>query len=142
MVVLRLEQMGNIVAVIIGGFQLRSCTICTLCGLAHSTKFCWALSDQKETSYLAKTKSQTKRAYKHGQLGISLAFPPYYVWGQILVSTKGPTCRLYKTELVLFYLPKISSMDAEMRSASWQCQQATVLTTPQKNKRRCSLCRV
>ncbi len=32
-------------------------------GLVHSTKFCWALSDQKGVSYLAKKKSLTKRAY-------------------------------------------------------------------------------
>jgi hypothetical protein len=32
--------------------------------LAHSTKFCWALSDQKGMSYLAKKKSLMKRAYR------------------------------------------------------------------------------
>ena len=47
----------------------------------------------------------------HGQLGLSLAFPPYYVWGQILVSTKGPACKLYYLELVLCFLLKYSSVD-------------------------------
>jgi len=39
------------------------CTPVPFGGLAHSTKFCWALSDQKGMSYLAKKKSLTKRAY-------------------------------------------------------------------------------
>jgi len=39
------------------------CTPVPFGGSAHSTKFCWALSDQKGMSYLAKKKSLTKRAY-------------------------------------------------------------------------------
>ena len=39
------------------------CTPVLFGSLAHSTKFHWALSDQKGMSYLAKTKSLTKRAY-------------------------------------------------------------------------------
>jgi hypothetical protein len=50
-------------------------------------------------------------AYGHRQLGLSLAFPPFDVGGRILVSTKGPACKLYKMELVLSSLPKFSSMD-------------------------------
>jgi hypothetical protein len=33
--------------------------------------------------------------YHHGQLGLSLAFPPFDVRGQNLVSTKGRACKLY-----------------------------------------------
>jgi hypothetical protein len=39
------------------------CTSVLFGGLAHSNKFCWALSNQKRMSYLAKKKSLTKRAY-------------------------------------------------------------------------------
>ena len=31
----------------------------------------------------------------HGQRGLSLAFPPIDVRGRILISTKGPACKLY-----------------------------------------------
>ncbi len=42
--------------------QLRSYHTPVVCGLAHSTKLCWALSDQKGMSYLAKKRRMTKRA--------------------------------------------------------------------------------
>ena len=39
------------------------CTPVLFGGLAHSTEFCWALSNQKGMSYLAKKKSLAERAY-------------------------------------------------------------------------------
>jgi hypothetical protein len=44
-------------------------------------------------------------------LGLSLAFPPVDVRGQILVSTKGPACKLNYSELVLSSLLKFSFID-------------------------------
>jgi hypothetical protein len=92
-----------------------------------------------------------------------LAFPPFDVRGQILISTKGPACKLCYSELVLSSLPKFSSvhtakalldppllilrkMPNMLRSASalaalWQCQQCNCINHSKKNKRRCFSCR-
>jgi hypothetical protein len=102
-------------------------------------------------------------ASHHGQLGLSLAFSSYYVWGQILVSTKGPACKFYYPELVLSSLLKFSSVDtakalldpplmilcrmpSTLRSlstlvASWQCQRCNCTNDSAKSKRRCVSCR-
>ena len=100
---------------------------------------------------------------EHGQLGLFVAFPPYYVWSQVLVSTKGPACKLYYSELVLSSLCKISSVDtakalldppllilcrmpSTLRSAFalaalWQCQRCDCTNDSARNKRRCISCR-
>ncbi len=52
------------------------------------------------TTYDAKSgyhlyKGYAKGTCEHGQLGLSLAFSPFDLRGPILISTKGPVCKLY-----------------------------------------------
>ena len=85
------------------------------------------------------------------------------MWGQILVSTKGPTYKLNYMGLVLSSLPKFSPVDtaralldppllilhrmfstlksAFALTALWQCQRCNCTNNSAKSKRRCFSCR-